>query len=130
MQKYIFITSIVCFLLCGSIFNCKAKSQEAEVNPVRKIFLSGSLPVPRCELTQPVEVYQTDYTLEMYFLSSFTSLTITVKNEQNHSVHDQTVDVDEGDCIVIDTSQWALGVYTLLIADGLGNSMEGEFEIE
>jgi len=129
MKKQI-CTIIVCALFFGSNADCNAKCQEAEADPVKKIILSGNLPKPRGEQTQPVEVYQTEYTLELYFLSSFSALTITVKNEQNHSVHLQTASVEEGDCIIIDTSQWEVGGYTLLITDGFDGSMEGEFEIE
>ena len=130
MKKFFFI-SIVYVLLVGVVFTGHANFQMKMRGPVERIHLLGELKKPdKGTGSQPVEVYQNENDLELYFLSSLNSLTIKVVNEQDQTVYQKTVNVAAGSSLIIDLQGWASGAYTLSITDGQGGSLEGIFEIE
>jgi len=130
MKKY-FSFGIICVLLVSSVFANLANFQMKMRGPVERLHLEGELKKPgKGTDSQPVEVYQSENDLELYFLSSLSSLTITVVNEQNQTVYQKTVNVAAGSSLIIDLQGWASGAYTLSITDGQGGSLEGIFEIE
>jgi len=126
MKKHFFI-SIVCFLLVSGIF----AYQEVLQGPYTQLLLKGQLKGPeKGAPSQPIEAFQNEDDLELYFLSSLNSLTIKVVNEQDQTVYQKTVNAVAGSSLIIDLQGWASGAYTLAITDGLGGYLEGIFQIE
>ena len=126
MKKYIFI-SIVCFLLVSLIF----AHQEVLQGPYTQLLLKGQLKgSEKGAPSQPIESFQNEDDLELYFLSSLNSLTIKVVNEQDQVVYQKTVNAVAGSSLIIELQGWASGAYTLVITDGLGGYLEGIFQIE
>ena len=78
----------------------------------------------------PVEVFQNPGSIEITFLCNLGKLTIVVTDQSGNEVYRQGVDATVGSSLPIDTSGWSAGEYTLLISDGQGGSLEGNFEIE
>jgi len=93
--------------------------------------LQGSLQVGGLKSPgDPLEVFQSPGSVEITFLCNLGKLTIVVTDQSCNEVYRQGVDATVGSSLPIDTSGWSAGEYTLLISDGLGGSLEGNFEIE
>jgi len=122
--------SIICVLFVGVIF-ARQTNLPLTINGPTSLFLKGQLKGPeKGAPSQPIEAFQSEYDLELYFLSSLNSLTIKVVNEQDQTVYQKTVNAVAGSSLIIDLQGWASGAYTLAITDGLGGYLEGIFQIE
>jgi len=126
MKKFVF--NIVCVLMLGGIF----ANPVCLPGPVAQVHLIGKLKLPDTKgiTSQPIEVFQNEDELELYFLSSLALITITVTDEKNGTVYQKTVNATAGSSLTVDMKGWASGEYTLLITDGQGGYLEGVFEIE
>ena len=79
---------------------------------------------------QPVGAFQYDTYVQLNFLVNEGALEIAVADGKNEPVFQTMVNATAGSDLPIDTSNWASGEYTLVITDGLGGSLVGNFVIE
>ena len=128
-MKRFYTLSIVCILFAGGAFAHLASSTKI-LGLVKQITLKGQLDIPKGKsVTMPVEAYQTIGDLQVNFLTSLGDLNIAVVDEANQSVFQTDVNATAGSKLIIDLCGWESGEYTLLITNGLGGCLEGQFEI-
>ena len=121
MKRIIFITCLACF---SSFFSLKASAHP----PIPTIPLKGALgggPVR----TPCVVAYLYATGVEVVFNINLGSLTVEVINEHGDTAFQTTVNAVANGTLPIDTSGWASGEYTLVIMDGQGGYLEGNFLI-
>jgi len=110
------------FLAGACVFNGLASTV-----PLQGKLMGGSMKNP--DLTPQVEVYQYSASIELSFLCNLGILSIEVLDETGALVYQTKVNATAGSDLPIDTSNWASGEYTLVITDGLGGCLEGNFVI-
>jgi len=76
-----------------------------------------------------VEAFKNATCVQLNFLVDLGSLEIEVVDGEGNPVFQTTVNATEGSRMKINTGSWATGKYTLVITDGLGGRLEGNFVI-
>ncbi|MDR2040616.1 MAG: DUF3244 domain-containing protein [Bacteroidales bacterium] len=76
---------------------------------------------------ETVVVYQYDDRLEVIFWEAVGNVTITVMNEFGYPMYNRTVNSDPDTPVVITTSTWASGIYSIYLTDPLGGYLNEFF---
>jgi len=92
--------------------------------------LLGSGPTKDPSQTPPVEVYQYPASIEVSFLIDLGELCIEITGESGAPVFQTVEKAAAGSSVPINTGSWEPGKYTLVITDGLGGCLEGNFVID
>jgi len=87
-------------------------------------------PIPN-SLTQelPVSATISDSQLSVYFETSVGDATITVYDESDQIIYQETVDTDSTSTVFISSSSWSAGNYSITITYGT-TTLRGDFSIE
>jgi len=125
MKRFFVITCLVaCF---GYFLSTNANTN----NPTPKIALKGKLTdISPLRNLPPLEAYQNAFGVLVVFNTDLGYLDIEVIDETGETAFLQNVNATAGNSLIIYTDKWESGEYILLITDGLGGSLEGEFVIE
>jgi len=128
MKRFLLI--MVCILFAAGTLHRPAKALARKILSVQQIDLQGKLKKPGSKSeAQPVEVFQTEYDLQVNFLATLGDLDIEALNEDAQSVFQTSVNAAAGGKLIIDTRKWKQGTYFLRITDDEGGYLEGKFEI-
>ena len=126
-MKVRFLVSFLCVFLFYQ-WQVVADVKRIKSNPV---ILKGELIDPPTGIkSEPVVATLSKFYLEVAFNHTLGNLTVSVVNQQEVVVYQQTVKATAGSGLDIGTGSWSNGVYTLLITDGIGGCLEGEFELD
>jgi len=125
-MKKIFLFSFLCVF---PFAQWQVHASIKKVNP-NSIVLKGDLYTDDSGAkSEPVVATLYKLYVEVVFNQSLGNLTVTVVNQQEVEVYQQTVKATAGSNLVIDTSTWGNGAYTLLISDTDGGCLTGVFEL-
>lgn len=90
-------------------------------------------PIPRIQsmmlMELPVSGTISETELAIYFESSVGDATITVYDANNSIVYQETVDTDSESSVVVSSSNWSAGSYSISISYGT-TSLIGYFDME
>ncbi|MDR2146106.1 MAG: DUF3244 domain-containing protein [Tannerella sp.] len=96
-----------------------------------EIDLSGNLtPEKTRSLTVPIEAYLAGSGIEVYFLADLGTITVSIHDETETAVYQQSYPKTGGLQTVIPVSGLASGTYTIEFMDSQGRYLSGSFEIE
>lgn len=95
------------------------------------LFINPTLPGPKPHSLTfiPVSATISETELSVYFESSVGDATITVYDDDNNIVSQETVDTDSTSEVFIATDAWASGNYTITVSYGT-TDLIGEFQME
>jgi len=110
---------MVCFLFAGIVLSRPA-SAPAKILDTAQIDLQGKLKTGTKSEAQPVEVFQSEYCLQVNFMSTLGDLDIEVFDEISQTVFQTTGNATAGSNLTIDTHKWQQGAYILTITDDEG----------
>lgn len=120
------------FLLLGCLLS--TSMSEAIINnnrDTKEIDLSGDLPPKKQRsLVKPIQVFLSDRFLEVDFNDSLGVIVISIYDETDNAVYEQSVSTYAGQQIFIDTTSLNAGVYTIEFVNSNDEYLCGSFEIE
>jgi len=121
---------MVCILFAAGTLHRPAKALAMKLLTVQQVDLKGKLKKPGTKSeAQPVEVFQSEYDLQVNFLETLGELEIEALNAEEQSVFQTTVNATAGGKFIINTRNWKQGAYILRITDDEGGYLEGYFVI-
>jgi len=119
-MKRIFVTII----LAGVAF---LNAQSGDIPLRGELPGSGNMKTPQ---DIPVAAYQYANSVEITFSENLGDLEITVVDASGITVFQTTVNAASGSSVIISTTGWSKGAYTLIIADDAGGCLKGSFNIK
>ncbi len=132
MNKRILIPLLCVFLFTQLLHGALpgiAEIKKENANPItlKGKLVTGTISVKSVPVLPAVEAILQTTSLEIAFNSSLGNLTVTVVNQQNFPVYQQTVNATSGSSLTINTGSWSNGTYTLFITNSSGGCLEGQF---
>ena len=117
--------SIIIIILCVLFSSVHALASDCQID-LQNIKLP---PSPRVLSIIPVSATINETELSVYFETSVSIATITVYDELNQIMYQETVNSDSTPEVFIPVDSWLSGNYTLFITYGT-TTLKGEFQIE
>jgi len=128
-NKNLLVICLICTAICSLFYvNAKGYGIRDSDDPIDlqgRLAGSGDM---RSQGAQ-VEAFKNATCVQLNFLVDLGSLEIEVVDGEGNPVFQTTVNATEGSRMKINTGSWATGKYTLVITDGLGGRLEGNFVI-
>ena len=96
-----------------------------------KVYLKGSLSTPTTRsVFQPIEVFQEDKTLMIYYLCELGEIEISLSNEQGSIVYSKKVSISKSTQTLIRLNDFSSGNYTIKLKNVEGEELSGLINIK
>lgn len=106
------------------------ENKSCLVTASNRVKLRGSLSVPvKRSISQPIEVFQEEKVLNIYYLSDLGKIEITVSNAEGNIVYCETVSATKGTNYSINMNDQESGDYTIKFKDNQGAELYGVVKI-
>jgi len=96
-----------------------------------KVYLKGSLSTPTTRsVFQPIEVFQEDKALLIYYLYELGKIEVSITNEQGSIVYSEMVSISKSTKSLIGLSDFSSGNYTVKFKNVEGGELSGLINID